>query len=185
MGKRKIEVVDLPLGAVHPYENNPRINDEAVDGVAKSIEEYGFLQPLVIDHEGVIVVGHTRYKAATKLGLEKVPCIIIEEGELSPEEVRAYRIADNKMSDLSIWDNNKLLSELDGLEELFTGFETSDLFESASDFLPGSAALGEVLERNDEGVTYVFRVQTKDKALVDLLETAWFDITTKEAALDA
>jgi len=81
------------IGDVKPYEGNPRQNEDAVDAVAASIREFGFRQPIVVDEEGVIVVGHTRYLAAKKLGLEKVP-VHVARG-LSPEQIRAYRLADN------------------------------------------------------------------------------------------
>ena len=120
-----------------PYENNPRKNDEAVEKVAMSIKEYGFRQPIVIDEEGVIITGHTRLKAAKVLGLDEVPVIVAND--LTEEQVKAYRIADNKVSDFSIWDNKKLLEELNDID-LFTGFETSELFgeeldEKDDDFL--------------------------------------------------
>ena len=90
------------LAEIRPYENNPRLNDDAVDAVAKSIQEFGFRQPIVVDTEGVIICGHTRYKAAKKLGLEKVPVHVATD--LSPEQIKAYRIADNKSAELSDWD---------------------------------------------------------------------------------
>ena len=120
-----------------PYENNPRKNEDAVEKVAMSIKEYGFRQPIVIDEEGVIITGHTRLKAAKVLGLDEVPVIVASD--LTEEQVKAYRIADNKVSDFSIWDNKKLLEELEDID-LFTGFETSELFgeeldEKDDDFL--------------------------------------------------
>jgi len=87
------------IGDVKPYEGNPRQNADAVDAVAASIREFGFRQPLVVDEDGVIVVGHTRYQAAMKLGLTQVP-VHVAKG-LSPEQVRAYRLADNATRDLS------------------------------------------------------------------------------------
>jgi hypothetical protein len=88
----KIEI--RPLSEIRPYPNNPRTNDQAVDAVAASIREFGFRQPIVVDEEGVIVCGQTRYKAARKLGLEKVPVHMAKD--LTPEQIRAYRIADNQ-----------------------------------------------------------------------------------------
>ena len=93
-----------------PYEGNPRQNDQAVDAVATSIREFGFRQPIVVDAEGVIVCGHTRWKAARKLGLEKVPVHVATD--LSPEKVRAYRLADNATGDLAAWDYELLPIEL-------------------------------------------------------------------------
>ena len=118
------------LSDIRPYENNPRINDAAVDAVARSIQEFGFRQPIVVDEQGVIVVGHTRYKAAVKLGLEEVP-VHVAFG-LTPAQLKAYRIADNQTARLSEWDNDKLTSELLELQKLdfdldLTGFTAEEL----------------------------------------------------------
>src|SRR6516162_2373918 len=105
-----------PLSTIRPYENNPRINDPGVDAVAASIREFGFRQPLVVDEQGVIIVGHTRYKAALKLGLEMVP-VHVAMG-LTPAQAKAYRLADNQTATLSQWDNERLpleLAELQGM----------------------------------------------------------------------
>jgi DNA modification methylase len=102
------------LDRIRPYERNPRQNDKAVDAVGRSIREYGFRQPLVVDTEGVIVCGHTRYKAALKLGLEKVPVHVATD--LTPEQIKAYRIADNKTADLAEWDYDLLPIELGELQ---------------------------------------------------------------------
>ncbi len=87
-------IEDIPISAVKPYEKNPRKNENAVNGVAESIKKFGFQQPLVIDKDGVIVAGHTRYKAALQLGLDTVPCV--RANDLTPEQIKAYRILDNK-----------------------------------------------------------------------------------------
>jgi len=87
-------VEQRPISSIRPYENNPRINADAVDAVAASIREFGFRQPIVVDEEGVIIVGHTRYLAALKLGLEVVP-VHVAVG-LTPAQAKAYRIADNQ-----------------------------------------------------------------------------------------
>ena len=105
-----------PIEAVRPYPNNPRNNKKAVAAVAASIKEFGFKVPIVIDREGVIVAGHTRYKAAKQLGLESVPCITADD--LSEEQVRAFRLADNKVGELAGWDFDLLNMELAGIEEL-------------------------------------------------------------------
>ena len=102
------------LSDVKPFPGNPRVNDQAVDAVARSIEELGFRQAIVIDPRGVIVVGHTRYKAALKLGLETVPVHVAKE--LTPEQITAYRIADNKTAELSGWDYELLPIELGKLQ---------------------------------------------------------------------
>ena len=94
-----------------PYENNPRINDGAVEYVAKSIQDFGFKVPIVIDKNNVVVCGHTRLKASKKLGLEKVPCIIADD--LTDDQIKAYRIADNKVAEYSDWDFDLLEIELE------------------------------------------------------------------------
>jgi len=101
-----MKIEQWKLSDIKPYPGNPRQNDAAVDAVAASIKEFGFRQPIVVDPEGVIVVGHTRYKAALKLGLETVP-VHVARG-LTPIQIKAYRIADNKTSDLATWDLNLL-----------------------------------------------------------------------------
>lgn len=100
-----------------PYENNPRDNDSAVEGVMNSIKEFGFKQPIVVDKAGVIVVGHTRYKAAERLGLKEVPVIVADD--LSPYQVAAYRLADNKVSEASDWNFSLLDKEIESLEDYF------------------------------------------------------------------
>ena len=107
------------IDSIHPYEKNPRQNDKAVDAVAASLKEFGFRQPIVVDGDGVIVCGHTRFKAAQQLGLAKVPVHVAKD--LSPEQIRAYRIADNKTSDLSDWDYDILPIELTELQD--AGFD--------------------------------------------------------------
>lgn len=132
-----MKTVELSLKDIKPYENNPRINDNAVDAVAKSIEEFGFQQPLVLDKDNVIIVGHTRYKAATKLGLETVPCVIADN--LTEEQCRAYRLADNKVGELAQWDQHLLNIELDEIEMDMADFgfiemadiDVDDFFEDA------------------------------------------------------
>lgn len=104
-----------PIDQIRPYENNPRINDGAIDAVAKSIQEWGFRQPIVVDSDGVIIVGHTRWKAAKKLGLSAVPVHVARD--LNPEAVRAYRIADNKTAEIAEWNYDLLPIELSALQE--------------------------------------------------------------------
>jgi DNA modification methylase len=124
----KIEM--WPLAKVKPYEKNPRKNEGAIDAVAKSIQEFGFRVPIVVDGDGVVIAGHTRLKAAEKLGLEKVPVHVARE--LSPDKVRALRIADNKLHELSSWDMELLPIELGDLQSAdfdlsLLGFSEEDL----------------------------------------------------------
>src|SRR4051794_32193317 len=119
-----------PVGSIKPYEQNPRVNDAGVDAVAVSLKAFGFRQPIVVDERHVIVVGHTRYKAALKLGMTEVP-VHVATG-LTPEQARAYRIADNQTASLSQWDDGKLVEELMALQTAgfdldLTGFTADDL----------------------------------------------------------
>lgn len=126
-----MNIVELKLGEVRPYEKNPRKNDEAVKFVAESIKQFGFKVPIVIDHNGVIVAGHTRYKAAKKLKMETVPCIVADD--LTEEQIKAFRLADNKVAEKAEWDFDLLADEM---EELFDfdmtvfGFEEMNLEEA-------------------------------------------------------
>jgi ParB-like chromosome segregation protein Spo0J len=104
-----------PIADVKRYGNNPRVNDPAVDAVAKSIAEFGFNNPIQVDAAGTIIAGDTRYKAAQKLGLTHVPVIV--QRNMSAAQVRAYRIADNKTGELATWDDALLLAELNALSE--------------------------------------------------------------------
>jgi DNA modification methylase len=119
-----------PIATIKPYDNNPRVNDPAVDAVAASIREFGFRQPIVVDEQDVIIVGHTRYKAALKLGLETVP-VHVAVG-LTPGQAKAYRIADNQTARLSDWDQDRLPIELAELQKMdfdlnLTGFSAEEL----------------------------------------------------------
>ena len=111
-----LQIIEKSITEITPYEKNPRKNDEAVQYVANSIKEFGFKVPIVIDKNGVIVAGHTRYKAAQELGLEKLPCIIADD--LTEEQVKAFRLADNKVGELAEWDFDLLGEELDGIFDI-------------------------------------------------------------------
>lgn len=121
----------MNISRIIPYENNPRINDNAVDAVAASIKEFGFKVPIIVDKNNVIVAGHTRLKAAQKLGLEEVPVIVADD--LSEEQVKAFRLADNKVSELADWDFQKLEEELAGLELDMSQFNF-DMKELSAEF---------------------------------------------------
>lgn len=124
----KIELADLTQ--IQPYPNNPRVNDSAVNAVARSLQEFGFRQPIVVDSDFVIICGHTRWKAAQQLGLEQVPIHIATD--LTPEQIKAYRIADNQTAQLAEWDFDLLTIELADLEALnfdlsLLGFDQDEL----------------------------------------------------------
>ena len=132
-----MRVIDIAVNELQEYENNPRNNDVAVDAVAASIQEFGFKVPVIIDSKMVIVAGHTRVKAAKNIGMETVPCIIADD--LTPEQIKAFRLADNKVSALSNWDFTKLEEKLAGLDIDMTAFRLDaqedvnieDFFEDA------------------------------------------------------
>lgn len=105
-----MEIQEKKIKELIPYEKNPRKNDAAVEYVTNSIKEFGFKVPIVIDKNGVIVCGHTRYKAAQRLRLKTVPCIIADD--LNDEQIKAFRLADNKVSEKSEWDFDLLYEEL-------------------------------------------------------------------------
>ena len=136
-----MDVKTLKITDIKPYERNPRRNDEAVQYVAESIKQFGFKVPIVIDKNNVIVAGHTRYKAAKKLNLKEVPAIVADD--LSEEQIKAYRLADNKVSEMAEWDFDLLFSELDEIIDVdMTTFgfdETDDEYFDEND-----------LERDDE-----------------------------------
>lgn len=111
-----MNIIEKNLKDIKPYEKNPRKNDSAVDSVANSIKEFGFKVPVVIDKDNVIVCGHTRYKAAKKIGLEIIPCVVADD--LTEEQIKAYRLADNKVSELAEWDIDLLGEELDGIFDI-------------------------------------------------------------------
>jgi len=147
------------IDEIKPYERNPRINDKAVDAVAASLKEYGFRQPIVVDAEGVIIAGHTRLKAAQKLGLAKVPVHMAKE--LTPEQVKAYRIADNRTGDIATWDFEILPIELNELREAgvdldvlaFDEEELGRLLNDATGVKAGETDPDDVPEPPDAAIT--------------------------------
>ena len=130
MNKLKLEYRNVD--DLIPYDNNPRKNDEAVDYVANSIKEFGFKMPIVIDKNGIIIVGHTRLKASKKLGLKEVPVIIADD--LTDEQVKALRLADNKVSEVAQWDFNMLDKELAELDIDMKQFNFDDIKLDADSF---------------------------------------------------
>lgn len=124
------QVVYQEISQIHPYENNPRNNEAAVGPVAQSIKEFGFRVPILIDGKGTIIAGHTRYEAAKRLGMDKVPCIRVDD--LTDAQIKAYRIADNKVAEASSWNDDVLRAEMDALQALdvnlsSTGFSEVEL----------------------------------------------------------
>jgi len=105
-----MQIVEKKVTELKAYEKNPRKNDNAVEPVAESIKEFGFKVPIIVDKDNVIVAGHTRLRAAKKLGMKTVPCIVADD--LNPEQIKAFRLADNKVSEFADWDMDLLTLEL-------------------------------------------------------------------------
>lgn len=136
-----MEIILKQINELTPYENNPRKNDKSVNAVANSIKQFGFKVPIIIDGDGVIVAGHTRYKAAVKLKLDTVPCIVADD--LTEEQIKAFRIADNKVGETSEWDFDLLNSELDEILNIDMSefgfdlnFDSNDPVEIVEDEVP-------------------------------------------------
>ncbi len=151
----KIEIADI--SSIKPYENNPRkLSDKAIETVAMSLKEYGFRQPIVVDKDRIIVVGHTRFRASKKLGFKEVPITIADN--LTPEQINAYRIADNRTSEESEWDNELLKMELKELDlkdfDLgLTGFNEDQLNDLLFDEKQGLTDEDAVPETPEEPIT--------------------------------
>lgn len=127
----KLSIEYFGIEKIKPYENNPRKNDQAVEIVMKSIQEFGFKNPIILDKNNVIVAGHTRLEAAKRLGIKEVPTIKAEE--LTDNQIKAFRIMDNKSSEYADWDYDLLMEEIEDLKEDedfdldATGFSKADL----------------------------------------------------------
>lgn len=136
---KEMNIEYLNLNEIKPYENNPRHNEEAVKYVANSIKEFGFKVPIIIDQNNIIVAGHTRLKAAEKLNIEKVPCI--RASDLSEKQIKAFRLADNKVAEMSTWDLDKLNVELENIDFNMNEFGFTEFNMDEPNF--------DELERND------------------------------------
>lgn len=151
-----MKIETWPIKNVKPYPANPRVNDGAVDAVAKSIEAFGFRQPIVVDKDGVVIAGHTRLKAAEKLGMIVVPVHVASD--MSPDKVRGYRLADNRTAELSEWNFDLLVTEIKALEELgldtsLLGWDAAELAELFAQETVGLVDEDEVPAPPDEPVT--------------------------------
>lgn len=120
-----MQTIDKAISEIKPYSKNPRNNDAAVEPVAASIKEFGFQQPIVIDKDGVIIAGHTRYRAAKMLKMRKVPCVVADQ--LTEEQINAYRLADNKTGELAKWEDKLLGIELRGIVDIDMGLFSFDI----------------------------------------------------------
>lgn len=133
-----MEIIYKDPNILKDYSNNPRNNEKAIDPVMESIKQFGFLVPVLIDEDDVIIAGHTRKEAAIKLELQQIPCIYVKN--LTPEQVKAFRLVDNKTTEFSTWDYSKLAEELNELVDIdlesfcFPNLE-EDLLVTDEDFL--------------------------------------------------
>lgn len=155
-----MQVLNIEIDKIKPYEKNPRKNDEAVENVMNSIKEFGFKVPIVINKNNVIVAGHTRYKASKKLKLKEVPCIIADD--LTDEQIKAFRLADNKVSEKAEWDFDLLMQELDDIKTIdMDDFGFLDNNESYLDDLLDEE-LGAKKDNNEFSMTFVFDINDKE-----------------------
>ncbi len=157
-----MKVINKNIEDLKPYENNPRFNDDAVELVKNSIEKFGFKVPMVIDKKNTKVTGHTRYKAALELGLKEVPVVIADD--LNEEQIKAFRLADNKVSEKSIWNFELLDEELNDLDmdmeefgfekiesiDLDSFFEDNNVVKEPKITMIKCPHCGEVFELKDE-----------------------------------
>lgn len=154
-----MNITDVNIESIIPYNNNPRVNEEAVEVVKKSLQEFGFQQPLVLDKKSTIIVGHTRYTAAKQLGLQKVPCVIAKD--LDEEKIKAYRIMDNKSAEFASWNYGLLTKEITDLLDAdynldFTGFSEEELIDLGIDLND------EFVDITDENLDEIPEIGTKN-----------------------
>ena len=185
----KIEIADIT--SIKPYENNPRkLKDAAIEKVAMSLKEYGFRQPIVVDKDRIIVVGHTRYRASKKLGFKEVPITIADN--LTPEQINAYRIADNRTAEESEWDSELLKMEIKELEAKdfkldLLGFNEDQLNDMLFEEKQGLTDEDEVPETPEEPISKLgdiwklgnHRVMCGDSTFIDNI-----DLLTKKEKID-
>lgn len=164
-----MDVIEIQLSELKEYENNPRNNAAAVDAVAESIKKFGFKVPIIVDEDGVIVAGHTRKKAAERLGLNTAPCIIADD--LTPEQIKAFRLADNKTGELASWDYEKLEAELAELAEYDMDYSMLDYGFSADELFAVSDPDMEEKPEKERGYSIVYELVFNDEAE----QTQWYE----------
>lgn len=154
-----MKITERKLSELRPYENNPRFNEDAVPVVEESIRQFGFKVPIVVDKDGVIVAGHTRVEAANRLGMESVPCVVADD--LTPEQVRAFRLVDNKSAEFSGWDFDLLGGELESIGESFDlsklGF--SDMASDLDAAMDANSVTESTEETADEKEKYLLHLK--------------------------
>ena len=168
----KNNIIYMKLEEIKPYENNPRHNDGAVKAVAESIRNFGFNQPIVVDKNNVIIVGHTRWKAAKQLGLQEVP--VLKADNLTDEQANAYRLADNKTGELAEWNFEKLEEELENfsgsdIDMTDFGFTIEDLFGGAGE------EEGEAAGKKENGYSIVYEIAFNNEEE----QEQWYDFLSQ------
>lgn len=128
---KKLEIKYIPIDDIKPYKNNPRLNEDAIPYVMNSIKEFGFKNPIILDKNNVIVAGHTRLESAKRLDMKEVPVIYADD--LTEEQVKAFRLADNKVAEKSLWDYTKLDEELDSILNIDMSMFDFDIVEDNFD----------------------------------------------------
>lgn len=165
-------IVQKRIDEIHPYERNPRHNDDAVKYVKRSIERFGFKVPIVIDRDGTIVAGHTRYKASLELGLETVPCVVADD--LTDRQIKAFRLADNKTAEKSSWDFNILGEELGDLFDFDMSEFGFDVDVVSPDEFGTDFGLPDDDEKNICQMTFTFSKEQADavKSAMDSIDVS-------------
>lgn len=154
-----MRIKEIEISKLKAYGNNPRQNDNAADAVAQSIKEFGFKNPIIIDKNNVIVAGHTRIKAAVKLGLETVPCIVADD--LAEEQIKAFRIADNKTAELADWDIELLYNEIEELRSL--DFDINKLGFGENELKGIADEYAELMDAESEAEDDVFNLELPEE----------------------
>lgn len=176
-----MKIIYKNINEVNPYVNNPRNNEESVDAVANSIKEFGWKVPCVIDKNGVLVTGHTRLKAAKKLGLTEIPCIIADD--LTDEQIKAYRLADNRVGESSTWDLTKLKVELDSISDDLNmedfNFLEEDLQELEASSFP-KCKKNEVDNYSKKIDIPQYQITGANPSLSDMVDTTKYDQLMEE-----
>ena len=157
-----MEIIYKKVRDLIPYEKNPRKNTKAVKYVANSIEQFGFKQPIIIDRDNVVVCGHTRLKASEQLGIEEVPCIVADD--LTDEQIKAFRLADNKVAEQAEWDIGLLNEELDDILNVDMGDFGFDIF-SMDDLEEMEGYNSEEDDREHFSKTFVFPIEKKKQII--------------------
>lgn len=170
---RKFNIIYKAIKDLKPYEKNPRKNNEAIEYVRKSIDEFGFKNPIIIDKQNVIICGHTRYEAAKQLDMKEVPCIIADD--LTEDEINAFRLADNKVAEFSKWNKELLAVNLEAIQIDMSkfGFDLSSMIDN--DIVGDIKFTEEMMEENNYLVLFV------DKSIDWLQVESLFDIKPVKA----